>query len=1033
MARLLFTLLWLLYALAGHAQRFYFENLSVQQGLPASKVYTVLQDATGMVWLGTEAGLASYDGNTVRSLGSAAGLAQNGVYSLLLDSKGRLWAGHLGGGVSIRERRQFRRIELDKPLNSDVTAIIEDGEGAIWLLTFGNGAVRIPAISDGALTTERFGEAQGVADKLVGGLQLKDGSLLFLEASGTIKRWNKGFAPYRPAGVPEDARVTALYQADNGDVWFGTFTGGAIRVEAASGRVSTFDIQSGMPSNFVFCFGEDAEGRVWVGTWDGGVARIEPKGIRTFAPHNGLHSIAIRCLVKDREGNMLIGTTDNGLDIYKGDRFITFGEADGLVEPQVWALAEDQKGRVWFGTNGGISILDPSLTSTSRVRNLSTQQGELTSNRVRCLREDARGRMWIGTEDGGLIEFDPATFRFRYEVELMGSIAENKVTALEMGRNGEVWVGTINGLVKHVPGQLPTRFTVDDGLASNHVMALYRDPDGVLWVGSTMRGVSRVDDGKVKAVDLGRAFSATCFVSDKSGLLWVGTEGQGILLVKDGKVVDELDVEAGLLSNSIRSLALDNEGLVWIGTNKGLNVWRGKEKGFVAYTERSGFTGIEAKPGAVRVTREGDLWFGTANGATRVGRSSTKESLVPPLIAIRGLKVNLEDRVPGENISLPHTDRNVRIEYGCVSLSDPAAVRYQFMLAGLDQEWQPVTYEADVHYPTLPPGRYTFKVKAINHAGVWSEPPAELRFTILPPWWQSWWFYAAVAVFVAVVLFSYIKVRERQLRARNLILERRVQERTAEVVRQSEEIAGQKVQIENLLLNILPKRISEELRNNGRATARHHDGVTVMFTDMKGFTQVAERMTPEELVNELDDCFIRFDDIIGRYGIEKIKTIGDSYMCACGVPSPEPHHAHKMLLAAMEVREEMRRWQREKEASGQQPWVLRIGLHSGPVVAGVVGKRKFAYDIWGDTVNTASRMESSGSPGEINISGATHEMVKDRFECEHRGKVDAKNKGQIDMYFVRRIRPEFSADAEGTLPNARFMTEVGVKEAEAVS
>jgi len=315
----------------------------------------------------------------------------------------------------------------------------------------------------------------------------------------------------------------------------------------------------------------------------------------------------------------------------------------------------------------------------------------------------------------------------------------------------------------------------------------------------------------------------------------------------------------------------------------------------------------------------------------------------------------------------------------------------------------------------------------MDRTGLWSDPPAELAFTILPPWYRSWWFYTALAALIGVALFSYIKVRERQLRNRNMVLERKVEERTAEVVAQSKEIEGQKARIEDLLLNILPKEVSDELKENGKATARRYEQVTVMFTDMKGFTQVAERMTPEELVRELDDCFIHFDEIIGKYGIEKIKTIGDSYMSACGVPTPDDQHAVKAVLAALEVRDLMEKWRMERSAAGRQPWALRIGLHSGPLVAGVVGKRKFAYDIWGDAVNTASRMESSGEPGEVNISGTTHALVKDYFECEHRGAVEAKNKGRIDMYFVRRLKAEHSQDSRGKRPNEALLARLGIR------
>jgi adenylate cyclase len=215
-------------------------------------------------------------------------------------------------------------------------------------------------------------------------------------------------------------------------------------------------------------------------------------------------------------------------------------------------------------------------------------------------------------------------------------------------------------------------------------------------------------------------------------------------------------------------------------------------------------------------------------------------------------------------------------------------------------------------------------------------------------------------------------------------------------------IENEKERSEKLLLNILPFETAEELKEKGSATPKQYDLVSVLFTDFKGFTNIAEKLTPQELVAELNRCFFEFDKIIDKYNLEKIKTIGDAYMCAGGIPAANTSNPVEIVKAGLEIKQFMENLKKEREAKGQDYWELRIGIHTGPVVTGVVGKNKFAYDIWGDAVNTASRMESSGIPGKVNISGTTYELVKNHFECSHRGKVQAKNKGEIDMYIVER-------------------------------
>ncbi|MBN2174628.1 MAG: tetratricopeptide repeat protein [Bacteroidales bacterium] len=221
-----------------------------------------------------------------------------------------------------------------------------------------------------------------------------------------------------------------------------------------------------------------------------------------------------------------------------------------------------------------------------------------------------------------------------------------------------------------------------------------------------------------------------------------------------------------------------------------------------------------------------------------------------------------------------------------------------------------------------------------------------------------------------------------------------------EIERQKDEIDYERQRSDKLLLNILPEETAEELKEKGSATPRQYELVSVLFTDFKGFTNIAEKLTPQELVEELNLCFLEFDKIIDKYNLEKIKTIGDAYMCAGGIPVENTTNPIDIVSAGLEIRDYMERLKKEKDANGEQYWELRIGIHTGPVVAGVVGKNKFAYDIWGDAVNTASRMESSGLPGKVNISGDTFNLVKEKFKCTHRGKIAAKNKGEIDMYIV---------------------------------
>ena len=335
---------------------------------------------------------------------------------------------------------------------------------------------------------------------------------------------------------------------------------------------------------------------------------------------------------------------------------------------------------------------------------------------------------------------------------------------------------------------------------------------------------------------------------------------------------------------------------------------------------------------------------------------------------------------------------------------------YSYYLEGWSSNWTPWLPISSREYFRLPSGKYVLnaRLKSPDGSIITFDP---VSFRIRPPWYLGFTAFFLYSL-LALSLFSYLYQQLKYSYAQNRhMLEGIINLRTEELIKEKEES-------EKLLANVLPKNTADELLMKGKAAKTKYNFVTVLFSDIEGFTRIAEEMNPEILIDELDKFFFHFDSVVERYRIEKIKTIGDAYMCAGGIPEKNRTNPVEVVLAALEMQKYMRIVKEDAEKEGRKFWDIRIGIHTGTVVAGVVGQKKLSFDIWGDTVNTASRMESSGEPGKVNISGTTWEFVKDYFNCTHRGRMPVKYKGEIDMYFVDEIKPELSDD--GVTPNERF-------------
>jgi len=357
------------------------------------------------------------------------------------------------------------------------------------------------------------------------------------------------------------------------------------------------------------------------------------------------------------------------------------------------------------------------------------------------------------------------------------------------------------------------------------------------------------------------------------------------------------------------------------------------------------------------------------------------------------------------------TDHSIRFEFTGLELQSNPEPLFRQRILPVSEEWSKWHSNRQFTEKGLKPGRYTIETEAMDLYGRISE-ASTLMFSIPTPFYATWYALVVYGFLFLVGLFLFRKWR--------MLGYQRAESRIAtRMENKIQSMAAEKEESDKLVSEILPQETAEQMKQKGKAKWDKYERATVLFSDIQGFTKIAEEMNPEALIDELDHFFFHFDSVVEKYNIEKIKTIGDAYMAAGGIPHKNSTNPVEVVLAALE----MLSYMQQLKSTRADIWDLRIGIHTGPVIAGVVGHKKVSYDIWGDTVNTASRMESSGVPGKINISSITYSMVKDFFICEYRGKLPVKYKGNIDMYFVNGLRPELSMDLK-EIPNKRFFIQL---------
>ncbi len=435
------------------AQTYFFEKLGPEHGFVGhSKVYSVIQDRNGLIWMGTTTGVTRFDGSEFHDFSSEDGMAGGGVMSIFEDSTGRIWFGHLYGEISIYSGSQFSKLRFDTiTIDGDISGIRQFGK-QLWISTSKSGVIRteFPTPGDSILKGKQYRGKEGSGMVVANSCVDSKNNLYFVTDDAGIKQYNPSkdaFEIYKPGYLPDYFSPTFMFEDSNGNFWYGTHNGGLYKYVKSTGKMKIYDIRDGLAHQWTSYITEDYRGNIWVGSFGGGITVFSGDKMIVYDKRNGLEAAQIHCILEDKEKNMIIADHETGISIYKGDHFVTYADDRIFPDKSVFAIEEDGSGRYWFGTNAGISVYDPAPDAKQKTRFFSDENNAI-GNRIRFLKSDHKGNIWIGTEDRGLLRYDLNSGKFVYDIRISSiPLRNNYITALEIDKKNRIWIGNMDRLV----------------------------------------------------------------------------------------------------------------------------------------------------------------------------------------------------------------------------------------------------------------------------------------------------------------------------------------------------------------------------------------------------------------------------------------------------------------------------------------------------------------------------------------------------------------------------------------------------------
>jgi diguanylate cyclase (GGDEF)-like protein len=859
------------------------EVWSTKNGLPETDVMAILQTKDGYLWVGTEEGLARFDGaRFVVFDRKTAGLPNNRVQTLAQTPDGSLWIG-TENGLSRLKNRQFTNYSTRDGLPSNtIRDLWVDRSGALWITTVagvrlwqGKGFESVPAIEPIAQNSPRQV------------LRTPQGETWVASDTGLGVSGASGITTLTAGHTPLEGKLirTVLMEDPNGPLWIGTNAG---LYRMAKGRISPYFLGSKAAPE-VTALLEDRDHNLWVGTLGNGVIRVNGEGVRHYSVADGLSGVEVKRLYEDTAGNLWVGTFGGGLEVFRDTMFTPYGKPEGVSQNVVWTVMEGRDSSIWIGTQAG--GLD--RVKDGKVTVYSTSDG-FADNTVGALFEGPDGTLWLG-KDSGLAKFKQGKV---VRVPLARGPFHEQVHAIYQDGSGTVWIGTRASGVVQLRGSDYRRLNTSDGLAGNDVQAIIPSRRGGIWIG-TLGGLSYDENTRFTNYTSKNGLSADQVISlyeDAEGTLWIGTDGLNRL--KDGKVTVYGDRE-GLFDQNVLAILEDDQGYLWLSTNKGIfrvskqqlnELAEGKTSQVTPtmFGTADGMRSAECNGGsspAAWKDRQGNLWFATVAGAVRLDPRWGAANRQPLQVHVEDVWADRKHVAPGEELRLPAGGHELELHYSAPYFAGVERVHYKYRLEGFDKEWVNAGARTVAYYTNLPPGGYRFRVVASAFDAAPEGAEADLDFYLTPHFYQTPVFYALAALAGAGLIFLVWLWTNRVMIARQNELRHLVKARTRELESEKAELLeakaalAQQVSHDSLTGLLNRKAIFQTLEEDMIQAARGKTSLALLLIDLDHFKQINDthgHLVGDDVLREFArrlESNLRPYDHAGRFGGEEFLIV----------------------------------------------------------------------------------------------------------------------------------------------------------------